>query len=91
MYFILIFKWMENRWLISIFFLLTLMKWKPLVKMKLVADLSLDMKVWDILFYLPGESDVGASSLDFGGVMLFIVRNVLERHWKTFPHYFIEI
>ena len=30
------------------------------------VDLSLGIKVWDTLFYLPGESDVGASSLDFG-------------------------
>ena len=55
---------MKHRWLIFIFFLLNLMKWKPLAKMNLVADLSLGIKVWDILFYLPGESDVGASSLD---------------------------
>ena len=67
------------------------MKWKPLVKMKLVADLSLGIKVWDILFYLLGESDARASSLDFGGVMLFMVRDVLETHWITFPHDFIEI
>ena len=25
------------------------------------VDLSLGIKVWDTLFYLPGESDVGAS------------------------------
>ena len=71
--------------------ILTLMKWKPLVKMKLVADLSLAIKVWDILFNLPGESDVGASSLYFGGVILFVVRDVLETHWVTFPHDYIEI
>ena len=29
--------------------------------MKMVVDLSLGIKVWDTLFYLPGESDVGAS------------------------------
>ena len=82
---------MKHRWLIFRFLLLNLMKWKPLVKMKLVAYLSLGIKVWDILFYLPGESDVGALSLDFGGVMLFMVRDVLETHWRTFPHDFIEI
>ena len=71
------FQWMEHIWLIFRFVLLTLMKWKPLVKMKLVADLSLGIKVWDILFYLPGESDAGASSLDFCGVMNFMVRDVL--------------
>ena len=34
---------------------------KPLVKMKMVVDLSLGIKVWDILFYLPGESNARAS------------------------------
>ena len=67
------------------------MKWKPLVKMKLVADLSLGIKVWDTLFYLLEESDVGALSLDFGGSMFFMVRDVLETRWETFPHDFIEI
>ena len=67
------------------------MKWKPLVKMKLVVDLSLDIKEWDILFYLPGESDAGASRLDFGGMMLLMFRYVLETHWGTFPHDCIEI
>ena len=55
---------MKHRWLIFRFVLLTLMKWKPLVKMKLVANLSFIIKVWGTLLYLPGESDVGASSLD---------------------------
>ena len=67
------------------------MKWEPLVKMKLVADLSLGIKVWDILFYLPRELDVGASSLDFCGAIIFMVRDVLETHWGTFPHDCIEI
>lgn len=56
------------------------MKRKPLVKIKLVADLSLDIKVWDILFYLLGESDVGSLSSYFGGVMLFMVWEV----WSFF-------
>ena len=64
---------------------------EPVVKIKLVADLSLGIKVWDILFYLPEESNAGASSLDFGGVMLFMVRDVLETHWGTFPHDSMEI
>ena len=67
------------------------MNWKPLVKMKLVVDLSLSIKVWGILFHLPGESDVGASRLDFGGVMFFMFRDVFETHWGTFPHDFIDI
>ena len=71
---------MEHRCLIFIFFLLTLMKWKPLVKMKLVAYLSLGIKVWDILFYLPGEFDAGASTLEFGQAIIFMVRYVLETH-----------
>ena len=45
--------------------LLTLMKWNPLVKMKLVVDLSLGIRVWDIIFYLPREFDAEASRLDF--------------------------
>ena len=82
---------MNHRWLILRFFLSNLIKWKPLVKMKLVADLSLGIKVWDILFYLSRESDARASSLDFGGSMLFMVSDVLETHWGTFPHDCIEI
>ena len=35
--------------------------------------------------------DVGESSLDFGGVMIFMVSNVLETHWRTFPHDCVEI
>ena len=72
-------------------FLLTLMKWKTLVKMKLVANLSLGIKVWGILSYLPKESDVGALRWDFGGVMFFMVRDVLETHWGTFYYVHIEI
>ena len=67
------------------------MKWKPLAKMKLVVDLSLSIKVWRIHFHLPGESDLGASRLDFDGVMFFMFRDVLETHWGTFPHDCIEI
>ena len=39
--------------------LLSLLEWKSLVKMKMVVSLSLGIKVWDIIFYLPGESDAG--------------------------------
>ena len=67
------------------------MEWKPLVKMKLVVDLCLGIKVCYILFYLHRESDAGASSLDFGGVMILMVRDVLEKFWGTFPHDFINI
>ena len=35
---------------------LSLLEWKPLVKMKMVVTLSLGIKVWDTLFYLHGES-----------------------------------
>ena len=80
MYLIPMFHSMEHRWLIFRFVLLALMKWKPLVKIKLVVDLSLGIKVWDILFYLPKESDVGALSLDFGGFIIFMVMDVLETH-----------
>ena len=40
---------------------LSLLEWNTLVKMKMVVDLSLGIKVWDTLFYLPGESNAGAS------------------------------
>ena len=43
------------------FVLLSLLEWKPLVKMKVVVDLSLSIEVWDTLFYSPGEFDVGGS------------------------------
>ena len=29
--------------------------------------------------------------MDFGGVMFFMVRDVLDTHWRTFPHDFIDI
>ena len=48
-------------WMIFMFILLSLLEWKPLVKMKMVGDLSLGIKVWDKIFYLPREFDVGAS------------------------------
>lgn len=35
----------KHKWLIFRLILLNFMKWKPLVKMKLVADLSLGIKV----------------------------------------------
>ena len=59
--------------------------------MKFVADLSLGIKVWDIIFYLTRESNAGASSLDFGGVMIFMVRDVLETHLVTLSYVCIEI
>lgn len=59
--------------------------------MKLVVDLSLGIKVWDILFYLLGKSDAGASNLDFSGFMIFRVRDVSETHWGTFSYVHIEI
>lgn len=60
---ILMFEWVKHRWLIFIFVLLSKMDWKPLVKMKLVGEISFDIKVWDILFYLLGGSDAGASCI----------------------------
>ena len=78
-------------WMMCRLVFLSLLEWKPLVKMKLVVDISLGIKVWDIVFYLPRESDVGALSLDFVGVMLFMVRDVLETHWGTFSYVHIEI
>ena len=78
-------------WMICMLVFLSLLEWKPLVKMKVVVDLSLGIKVWDTLFYLPRESDAGALRLDFCGAMLFMVRDVLEKHWRTFFHDFIEI
>ena len=51
---------------------LSLLEWKPLVKMKVVVDLSLGMKVWDTLFYLLGESNVGASVLFFVTTLEFM-------------------
>ena len=61
------------------------------MKMKMVVENSLGIKVWDTLFYMPGEFTAGASSLDFGGSIIFMVMNVLDTHWGIFPHDFIEI
>ena len=52
---------------------LSLLEWKPLVKMKVVVDLSLGIKVWDTHFYLPGESDASGVFLQsymFGGILV---------------------
>ena len=52
---------------------LSLLEWRYLVKIKMVVDLSLCIKVWDTLFYLRWEFDAGASwvclvtTLDFTG------------------------
>ena len=48
------------------------------MKMKMMGDISLGIKVWDALFYLPRESNAGASwfflvtNLEFmeGGLMV---------------------
>ena len=58
---ILEFDGVMQMWMICILVFLSLLEWKPLVKMKMVGDLSLGIKMWDTLFYLPRESDVGAS------------------------------
>ena len=58
---ILVFDSVMQMWMICILVFFSLLEWKPLVKMKMVFDLSLGIKVWDTLFYLPGESDAGAS------------------------------
>ena len=50
-------------WKICMLVFLSLLRSKPLVKMKMVVDLSFGVKVWDTLFYLPGESDAGASCM----------------------------
>ena len=57
----LVFDRVMQMWMIFMLFFLSLLEWRPLVKMKMVVDLSLGIKVWDTLFYLPGESDAGAS------------------------------
>lgn len=57
------FVWIKSRWLVYRFVLLSRMDWKPLVKMKLVGEIYFGIKVWDILFYLPRESDAGASCI----------------------------
>ena len=48
-------------WMICILLFLSLLEWNPLVNMKMVGYLSLGIKVWDTLFYLPRESNAGAS------------------------------
>ena len=57
---ILEFDGVMQMWMICRLVCLSLCRWKPLVKMKMVGDFSLGIKVWDTLFYLPGESDAGA-------------------------------
>ena len=77
---IIVFDSMMQMWMMCRLLFLSLLEWKPLVKMKMVFDLSLGIKVWDILFYLLGESDAGELSLDFSGLILFMVRDFLETH-----------
>ena len=47
---ILVFDRVMQMWKICMVFLLSLLRWKPLVKMKMVADPSFGVKVWDTLF-----------------------------------------
>ena len=69
---------MIQMWMICMLVFLSLLEWKPLVKMKMVFHLSLGIKVWNTLFYLPGEFDARASwfflvtTLEFmeGGLMV---------------------
>ncbi len=58
---ILVFDRMMWMWMMCRLVFLSLLEWKPLVKMKLVVALSLGIKVWDTLFYLPRESNAEAS------------------------------
>ena len=65
-------------WMIFMLVFLSLLEWKPLVKMKVVVDIPLDIKVWDTLFYLPREFDAGAS-------WVFLVIT-LEGAWTSARH-----
>ena len=60
---ILVFDRVMHMWKIWMVVFLSLLRWKPLVKMKMVVDLSFGIKVWDTLFYLLRESDVGSSCM----------------------------
>ena len=71
---ILEFDGVMQMWMICILIFLSLLECKPLVKMKLVGDIYLGIKVWGTLFYLPGESDVGASWLYSVTTLEFRVR-----------------
>ena len=50
-------------WMICMLVFLSLLEWKPLVKMKMVVDLYFGVKMWDKLFYLLGESNAEASCM----------------------------
>ena len=58
---IIVFDSVMQMWKICILVFLSLLEWKPLVKTKIVGDISLGIKVWDTLFYLPREFDARAS------------------------------
>ncbi len=81
---ILVFDSMMQIWMICRLVFLSLLEWKPLVKIKMVVDLSLGIKVWDTLSYLPREFDVGDSwiflvtTLEFLGGGLVVA---LEGAW----------
>lgn len=47
---ILVFDRVMQMWKICMVVFLSLLRWKPLVKMKMVVDLSFSVKVWDTLF-----------------------------------------
>ena len=61
------------------------------MKLKLVVDLCFDNKVWDTLFYLLGESDARASSLDFSGPMAHVVGDVFIEYWWSFSYVHVMI
>ena len=88
---ILDFDGVMQMWMICILVFLSLLEWKPLVKMKMVGDLSLGIKVWDTLFYLPGESDARASwvflvtTLEFmGGGSMVSLKGSCSSAWHGF-------
>ena len=60
---ILMFECMKHKRLIFRFVIIPLIDWKPFVKIKFEAYISFGVKVWDILFYLLGESNAGASKV----------------------------
>ena len=78
-------------WMICMLVFLSLLEWKPLVKMKMVVALSLGFKVWDTLFYLPREFDARESwvflvtTLEFmGGGSMVSFKGSCSGAWHGF-------
>ena len=86
---ILVFDSVMQIWMMYKLIFLSPLEWKPLVKMKMVLDLSLDIKMCDTLFYLLGDYDARASWVFSVATLEFMEESsivALEGAWTGAQH-----